>query len=425
MRLFSGQQFTWMMLLAVSFFVFNSCKKQSTEEFVSTDSSSELTPVLPINNPSKGVVTDTNAYVRVFENGLFTTHMGLSTDFSKSCTIDAGTKSSSISCIADVNELDLYFHGIEFQYNFPKTMCAYVNFIPPWHYNVETGYGPKLMTVTKTTNNGTLTGYTCNIDGVAGCTGAEASYTSKDGWKCVYNSTDTIDGGANCCLGEYVETTVVNEVGTTPSTTTTTTKGKWGGDVKTCIGGPARTNWDSFDKKTNYPLERLYYVKGKGLNKNYKVDAPMARLSAASLSVANYYLPYSATATYNHRHSGYVIARSTDLPYMVDPVDDRNGSAMVSGQGAYLWRCMDENEEVINTIKVYLREWNTAAEYAKYISTSGAQGNPDVTGQEGVDCDYTSGNGTCDDMYDFDFGDIFKIPNTAPNRQNYFPYAPY
>jgi hypothetical protein len=375
------------------------------------------------SNPLVGDVTAEAFYVRVYENGKFPHFMSELGDFSSACEISAATKGSSLDCLVDIPELDLYFGGITFQYNFPASMCAYSLIKPYWYYNFETGTGPSTASVTVTTVAGVVTGTACVIDGVAGCTGLEASYSSlTQSFRCQYDHSLN-PGYPNCCLGnyQYTNTQIVDGV---PSSTSTPSA--WGGDAKTCIGGAGKSNWEHYTKD-GYPVGRLEYIEGKGANDKYEVTAPIKLANDGLIvSVANYYKPYDAASTNgNHRHTGYVDARSTDLPYMVDPVDDRSGSTLAKyqrGQPSYLFQCLDRNREVINQIQVYVREWNTYEQFLLYGTSMGVSGDPDTTGDEGVDCDYQTGAGNCDDFTDLDY---FKGPNASSLRYLYFPSSLY
>ncbi len=63
------------------------------------------------------------------------------------CKISASEQSSTedLYCMLDIMEGDLYLHEIELDYNVPPEMCAYLGFIPHWHYNQEVGEGPKTV----------------------------------------------------------------------------------------------------------------------------------------------------------------------------------------------------------------------------------------------------------------------------------------
>lgn len=393
-----------------------------------------------VSNPTVGVTQEAAAYVRVYDTGTFPYYTHTTGSFSQACEIATTAASQNLDCIVDMNELDIYYHGVSLQANFPSSMCTYVVHNPYWHYNFETGYGPAAITVTKTTLNGTVTGTSCVIDGVATCDGLEASYSASEGVQCKYDHTKI--GGPNCCLdfngtSKYVLTVTTNEVGTSPSTTTTSSQQSWGGNVKNCLGGQARTDW-TLHSKQGYPLGEIIYSSGVGYNKAFKIS-PVIKTSGTffTLPIANYYKPYNASTPPNHRHLGYntTPTRTSDIPYMIDPIDDRNFSPMVDGNPSYQWLCLDRDYEVKHSINVYVRDWNTYAQFLLYGTSAGASGNPDVTGSEGTNCDYSAGTGRCDDLFDLDntatpsgyTAPLFDFigPHTSTNRFYYFPTIPY
>ena len=60
------------------------------------------------------------------------------------CKISVNEESSTedLFCMFDVMEGDLWYHEINLEYNAPPGMCAYLGFLPHWHYNYAVGYGP-------------------------------------------------------------------------------------------------------------------------------------------------------------------------------------------------------------------------------------------------------------------------------------------
>lgn len=367
-------------------------------------------------NPPVDVVQEESMYMRLYDEGKFPFYSSILGSFTSKCEIAAGNQGKSIECVIDVPELDIFFNDITIQYNIPSSMCEYSTFMPPWHYNWPVGSGPSLVEIAITKNaDGIETGRTCTYDGVlaTACNGLEA-YHSEDKNTCKYDHT--FSDGPNCCFGTYVE-----QVTTTMSAvvTTTSTLKEWGGDLKACLGGPVATSWDKFSR-SGYPAFEMNYINNEGLNKIYQMKSMISTTGGyASVQMANYFKPYSATATTNHRHTGYVQTSVTsDLPYMVNPIDDLNGSSISKGNPYFILDCRDRNDEVVNRIRMYIREWNTKTEFTKYGTTSGAQGDPDLTGVEGTDCDYFGSEEYCNDMSDMD---NFIGPYTLSNRSNYFP----
>jgi hypothetical protein len=183
-------------------------------------------------------------------------------------------------------------------------------------------------------------------------------------------------------------------------------------------------SWPAFTKR-GLPESLLTFVAGTGLNSLFAFRPPIVVPNGGSVvSVANYYGDVS------HTHTGYVVARSSNYPYAVDPVDDRNGTNLETfdstmplvGNDAYEFRCLDEGKEVINRIRLYIRSWNTYTDFIAYGTSNGTTYNPDVTGDEGTACRGLVG--PCNDLTKWDSTSLTG-PYTSANRVNYFPNETY
>ncbi|MCK6596914.1 MAG: hypothetical protein L6Q37_01005 [Bdellovibrionaceae bacterium] len=375
-----------------------------------------------LGNPAEGVTQEESFYVRIFDEGKYPYYMSIKNDFSSSCEIKNGADPKNIECVADINELDLYYHGVKLQYNVPSEMCDYVQMGTYWYHNYEIGYGPSsvVINVSKDTN-GNILSTSCTMDGVAGCNNTEAFYDSaNDKLSCVYDHSD--GEGPNCCLGSYTKQIVTTVTG--GSATSSFVKTSWGGSAKECIGGAGKTNWEHYSKDF-FPISYVAYTKGEGKNKVYEVTAPIKTSNVGTnFPVANYFTSGS------HTHTGYVSTRSSVYPFFIDPIDDRGGTVFSSyqiGSPYYYWKCLDKDHEIKYQIRVSIREWNTYAEFLKYGTSSGASGDPDVVGAEGS-CDYSSANSSysCNDYRDLD--DIYTGYGGSYNstyKSQYFPSEEY
>jgi hypothetical protein len=401
-------KFKFVLLLIFVFHLFSCSSGKSANK---TDGNS-----FDFSNPTVGVIQEDSFYVRLYEDGKYPYYMSKKGDFSNKCSIASGAASQILDCILDVNELDLYFNGAKFQYNVPSAMCNYVSFTPYWYYNYEFGNGPANIVINETKDDkGNILSADCTFDGAAGCNGSSAIYdASKDVLSCAYDNSS--NDGPNCCIGDYVKTIRVTQAsGGTP--VDSVTKGNWGGSVKNCIGGAARTNWSAFTK-SGYPVEYISYTQGAGLNTTYEITAPIISThSAMNIPIANYYTPA------RHTHSGTVSASTSTLPYIVDPIDDRTGNLLVAGNPYYLWTCYDRNYEIVHQIRVAIREWNTYQEFVKFGTTGGASGDPDVVGAEGTNCGSSISNYSCNDFIDMD--DRGQVNPSATTKKFMYPRDSY
>lgn len=393
---------------ALLFFLISSCGSDSAKTPIETSNSSTL-------NPTKGVTQEESFYVRLYDDGKYPYYMNQKNNYDKKCEITLGASSQNIECILDINELDLYFNGVKFQYNIPSSMCSYMSFTPYWYYNWEPGYGPSAVSISKSLDvSGNLLSLSCVIDGVTSCNGTEASFdATNDKLTCVYDHTDA--SGPNCCLGSYTKTVVTTVAGGAP--VTSYGKANWGGDIKGCLGGQGKTNWSLYTK-SGYPASEILYTVGVGKNDVYEVTAPIQSSNAGSnFGIANYF------TSGKHNHNGYSSGSST-YPYQIDPIDDRNGTTLRSGSPYYRWQCLDKDKEVIHQIIVSVREWNTYKEFLTYGTSKGTSGDPDVVGVEGTGCDYNTQNTTetCNDFTDWDdYYTLFSGIFSSVTKPSYFP----
>ncbi|MBN8538531.1 MAG: hypothetical protein J0M15_15885 [Deltaproteobacteria bacterium] len=393
---------------ALLFFLISSCGSDSAKTPIETSNSSTL-------NPTKGVTQEESFYVRLYDDGKYPYYMSQKNNYDKKCEITLGASSQNVECILDINELDLYFNGVKFQYNIPSSMCSYMSYTPYWYYNWEPGYGPSAVSISKSLDvSGNLLSLSCVIDGVATCNGTEASYdATNDKLTCVYDHTNA--SGPNCCLGSYTKTVVTTVAAGAP--VTSYGKANWGGEIKGCLGGQGKTNWSLYTK-SGYPASEIFYTVGTGKNDVYEVTAPIQSSNAGSnFGIANYF------TSGKHNHNGYSSGSST-YPYQIDPIDDRNGTALRSGSPYYRWQCLDKDKEVIHQIIVSVREWNTYKEFLTYGTSKGTSGDPDVVGVEGTGCDYNTQNATetCNDFTDWDdYYTLFSGIFSSVTKPSYFP----
>ena len=394
---------------------------------------SGLTPGSSTSNPVVGVTTNASFYVHVFDQGYFPFYLNKAgAAWGTDCAIDNSLSNQSISCYLDINEMDVY-HGvysledrITLQYNVPTGMCSYFSFMPAWYYNREIGIGPTAVEVdTAKDTDGNITSRDCVIDGTpyAGCTGMPEVHLDENGKPvCDYE----------CCTGYYDLTLVETVAGGSP--VPSVQRGlPWpqtesSNAFKTCLGGQVRTNWkETLFTRGGFPVAEVTYVQSTGKNDIYRLYPPIQDPNGNhSVGIANYYFDVS------HTHTGYVLPRSSDLPYAVDPIDDITGddlSGYIASE-AYDFRCLDKNREVVNRIRLYIRAWNTYSAFLAYGSSSGVTYDPNVVGTEGGSCDGVLGY--CDDFVKWDsqvgvghFSSDLIGPYSTGNRYRYFPRERY
>ncbi len=353
------------------------------------------------------------------------------------CSIASTLTGNDLSCVVEVPELSLYYGGLKFAVNVPAGMCDYISETPYWYYNKEVGYGPTAVGIEKTTNSSGGVSFRCSANGSplsSTCTGYnEVNFKSESNVmtaECAYVSSDS----TNCCVGDYTLTTTNITIDASGAATSTTSSNPqvWGDNVKACLGGAGKTNWDIFNG-AGIPVPKLLEIREGDLYP-YTVTAPRFTTTAApsNIPIANFYTVTSPAVSSPHYHTGYgaMSGSNSVLPYYIDPISDRSGNAILKSNPYYEYSCLNNAYEIKNRIRVYVREWDDNATYLSYVSTGVVSGTPwDVTpgAQEGgAECDGLSPE-PCNDLSDSDnfvyslIGNVYDTTGSGTTRVNYFP----
>jgi hypothetical protein len=329
------------------------------------------------------------------------------------CKIPVEQESTEdLYCIMDVMEGDLWFHNIVLQYNVPAGMCDYLDFDVPWHFNQKIGYGPQsVYTCNRGSCQGGTTGgeptleteteyclETCTVQQASELGDCEAqedvTYSRCGGIverEDPQNFCGTLDKSendlANCCLGDYNLYDVESSVGKSG----THSEAKWGGNVKDCIGGLGRTNWNSFNH-AGFPITEVTATLKEGHSSTYEMPALIDKYEGHKNADKLNKSPTFINANY---WTDVENKEFTDSPPSFYKAP-RAGTQMEShlrtlnelGYPYLSWTCLDKAREIKHRINLVIREWNTQEEYNSYKETSGGRGDPDVVGAEGSICDY-------------------------------------
>lgn len=374
-------------------------------------------------------------------------------DASSTCKIDkTETSNKDLSCVVDVNEQDLYFHGLRIEFVIPTGMCDYTQFRNTWHYDQEMGSGPRAIWVRRYVNDqaepsGTPECFVRNSDGVwypsdprldglpanggvlgtgddctnlgtqpiANASGLEMSFINPQTLesRCIYDKTDD-SGGDNCCRGNYDQFLEVIDNQDTPDPadpiskgTEVTTNLQWGpAGFGECVSGTAvvDTNWP---KVGDVPVPVIYYTREAGQSDRYEIPEPALTFNNADNHLVANWHSYVEGVDTRHEHTGPISGRTSYLPIMFDPIEDRSGDFQhIPAQIPYEIQCMNEDFETIHRIRMYIREYNTEQQFQDFIANpqNGTQ-DADRTGTEGGggvnDCEGFLGN-NCNDRSDPD-----------------------
>lgn len=344
-------------------------------------------------------------------------------------------------CILDVMEDEFDILDLALVYNIPDGMCHHVKTHIPWHFNQETGFGPaivykcEIQVLTGTDEDGNNQ---CSTEeryflSASDCPSADTCPTPRatraKGKKDVQEFCATYDksdqeGKGNCCFGEY---TVVNPL----DDDSDVENGDWGGDLKTCIGGPGRTSWDLFDDEYGIPLP-VVNMASRGYRAKFTIksiqNAFNGIIKPYSLVWANYIKELDV-------ESSRVPSKVEQLLRSDNPLLGINNDIFVPYY-FFSVECFDAATEVLHALHLMVQEWNTYEEFYDHWVSKGAtqENDPDVGGvrnitigeitllvgggEEGSDCDYEDNRLTqaiygqpCNDKLDLDdFSDVGVPP---------------
>lgn len=300
------------------------------------------------------------------------------------CEIDSnaalGSAGRDLSCVMEVPEEDLYFHGAKFQYNFPTGMCYYTHVLPYYFENFEIGFVSRSVGsifVGVAGDIGTAGGAAGSIatpyaDGTngfdSGCDNGgdwDWDYEAKAPF-CCYDHSKRSSFAPDCCSGRLIyQPRFWNDDENAFSSGDSVTL-KWEQQtLSQCLSGAAMdAAW--IKGPGGYPLIEIRQVLDKGLNAEFVPSPLISRggtLEHASLYFANYFKP--------SQHSG--LPDSTPVPLNRD-----------FGNPHYEFICMDRAREVLARIRMSVREWNEFGEFSL-----GTSGDPDTVGAETDFPEYT------------------------------------
>ncbi len=377
------------------------------------------------------------------------------------CGVDKGEDSvEDIYCILNLNEADIGASqggvdgiqgGIPLELNVPTEMCEYTQWMIPWHWNQRSGVGPPRVYECTVTNEGATDGegetqtnkyrslnkvdwYLDDEDSISLC----SPQANQPGYP--YDQSEK-EGLENCCFGKAAQYTrecsgsgysCCDEA---PSINNPDFKEdsehEWGGDMKSCLGGPVRaSNWEAYvkiggDIDIEIPTAVVSSTWQRGTRRNFSIGPAFdSVLIGESVPVANYFdgiedLPfYEGSRLYSHD--------CEDCPAMFFADFDKKdqAQALPIGYPYFTLSCLDSDFEVLHRVHLIIREWNTLEEFLVFQETGGRSGDPDVEGTEGDECLYyepdeylTHGRSGCNDFLDID--DIEDTTYRYPNILEY------
>lgn len=281
------------------------------------------------------------------------------TDWSKECAVsksETDTNKKKITCLLEVNELDLWFNSFNLNWGAPEGMCSYVAVYPYWffQYEADLAGAAQGVTVGVQSTDGSPLAFDPAIGGDGG--GMAELHGETPSVYCKYDySWMSPKAGPNCCEGTYTlnyKSCTVDDQGVTSCTTSTSTQ-NWGGQYGNCAAGPAaESTWGAREVVNNFPTGKIFAATS-GIGKALSISSP---------SLLNF-----NSVAYS---SNYVAGAAPQALSDVTSVQPSLGAD-------YVFMCLDQNEDAIAQINLQIRKWNTYSELAKKHL-----GDPTVTGVE-------------------------------------------
>ena len=243
-----------------------------------------------------------------------------------------GDYDNEVTCIMEMNELDLWVLGMAYEIVAPEGMCDFIWYGSYMFENWKSGMGPTEVSwvVDTEADGGAIQDEVNSVGGVPYC---PYDYTDRE--------------GPNCCAG-YYRLTVTNAV-----TGTVTTEIKdWRGKLSECYAGGAYLDTQAVFSEDGWPMSRFIYLDRQAADELITYEG-LSDEWPSNVLLANY----------------------------IDE-DDHDGGvpAAFIGEASrplYQIQCLDDAYEVIAHIDLIVREWNEEAEFD-------IDGNPDSTGTESL-----------------------------------------
>jgi hypothetical protein len=259
----------------------------------------------------------------------------------QACSVKQGSPEAEITCVIEMDELDLYALGLKYDIVAPKGMCDFIFYSSYMFENFEIGEGPKNVSWT-VDENGQITDEVNSVDGAPRCA---FDYS----WQ--YSSAAA---APNCCIGSYNRKVnhiiPAKEEGGEPEEKITESTEMWNGNPAECYHGAAYIDKDVIFGADGWPMMKFIYIDRKALVKKVEYHGLSAHFWS-NVPLASFYDP---------------VDHENDMPVAFKGIDSRP---------FYNFECLDDAEEIIARIRLIVREWNEEAEFD-------ADGDPDSEGIE-------------------------------------------
>lgn len=237
----------------------------------------------------------------------------------------------SLDCTLDINELDLFGNGLDFDFSVPAGVCEYVVYWHPMYEAFEVGQGP--------------TEVSWDVDDVGNISNAVNSVNGAP--YCEFDYSKQNEHAPNCCTGSYtitVTNTVTGQVQVSPLLF-------WGGNPADCYNGAAYWDPEASMSEDGWPRATIVFTHGTAWSKRFHWPL-LSTDYATNVVLASYF----------------------------DPADHQPGGAPAGFLGAaaepfHVFQCYDHAEELLAELRLVVREYNEQVQFYD-------DGDPDTTGVE-------------------------------------------
>ena len=325
--------------------------------------------------------------------------------------------SETLLCILDIPEEEFSVKDFHLVFNIPEGMCDKLERKLPWHFNYQLQPGPLVVECKRRgdgdDSSGGESGFCNNRANVDdNCNdGCNARFENCSPNICITEEENLCPGNPKCCYkGSKSDGS------------------EWEPDQE-CFGGPGpvvdgaefQEAVDGLVPEGGY-RETITVPSLQSINEqhNRKIGGPKRcgydpqYYMATSSPYANYHKVLDKSV------ENLKTISTNDLPNFLQPEGNYNPNLF------FEFSCKDVSGEILHQILFMVREWNTLDEFMEFYNSGGAyEGNPDITGEENVDCNYDDRyisrdrGEPCNDMRDFN--DI----DDSETKKPCYPEIPY
>jgi hypothetical protein len=249
------------------------------------------------------------------------------------CAVAQGASKPDISCILEMDELDLFYLGLRFNIVAPEGMCDFVRYDSFMFENFKIGQGPKEVSWT-VQESGNITD---SINSAGGKPRCDFDYS----WQ--YAESEK---APNCCYGSYIKRVTDAKTGKVEVSDEV-----WNGKLADCYHGGAYLDKSAVFTPEGWPMSRFLYPDGESLDHTVQYRGLSDKYPKTTALLANYHFP----ADRDQESSSRVIKGAVNSHYEVF--------------------CLDDAKEVIARVRLAVREWNEEAQFDM-------EGDPDTEGLE-------------------------------------------